>query len=95
MHAERVARLKRIRSLAMEKGKDDPLAKRAKELLTKEDDRHEQRMKSIQARVAPEAAAAANNTAPAAVAPGAAPSGAAPTPAAPANTAPAAPEAAK
>lgn len=53
VHAERVARLKRIRSLAMEKSKDDPLAKRAKELLNKEEDRHEQRMKSIQARVAP------------------------------------------
>jgi hypothetical protein len=68
-HSERVARLKRIRSLAMEKGKDDPLAKRAKELLTKEEDRHEQHMKSIQARVAPEAAGAA------------APAVAAPTPA--------------
>lgn len=70
VHAERVARLKRIRSLAMEKSKDDPLAKRAKELLSKEDDRHEQRMKAIQARVAPAAAAGgdtpAATTAPAA-----------------------------
>lgn len=66
LHAERVARLKRIRSLAMEKSKDDPLAKRAKELLNKEDDRHEQRMKTIQARVAPTAETPAATTAPAA-----------------------------
>ncbi|MEY4546928.1 MAG: hypothetical protein RL685_3123 [Pseudomonadota bacterium] len=59
-HSERVARLKRIRSLAMEKGKDDPLAKRAKELLSKEEDRHEQHMKTIQSRVAPEGAGAAD-----------------------------------
>jgi hypothetical protein len=39
----------------MEKSKDDPVAKRAKELLNKEDDRHEERMKAIQARVAPPA----------------------------------------
>jgi hypothetical protein len=59
VHAERVAKLKRIRSLAMEKSKDDPLAKRAKDLLSKEEDRHELHMKAIQTRVAPAAAAAA------------------------------------
>lgn len=79
LHAERVAKLKRIRSLAMEKSKDDPLAKRAKDLLAKEEERHEAHMKSIQARVAPAAAAAAAaasggantpaSTAPAAAAP--------------------------
>jgi hypothetical protein len=53
LHAERVAKLKRIRSLAMEKSKDDPMGKRAKDLLSKEEDRHEQHMRAIQARVAP------------------------------------------
>jgi hypothetical protein len=75
-HAELVARLKRIRSLAMEKGKDDPLAKRAKDLLAKEEDRHEAHMKAIQTRVAPAAAAAAaaaGATTPASTAPAAAP----------------------
>ena len=70
VHAERVARLKRIRRLAMDQSKDNPLAKRAKDLLSKEDDRHEERMKTIQARVAPAAAAAGDapraTTAPAA-----------------------------
>jgi len=59
VHAERVAKLKRIRTLAMDKSKDDPMAKRAKDLLSKEEDRHELHMKAIQARVAPAAAAAA------------------------------------
>ena len=66
VHAERVARLKRIRTLAMEKSKDDPLAKRAKELLSLEDDRHEERMKAIQARVAPPGSETPATTAPAA-----------------------------
>ena len=66
VHAARVARLKRIRSLAMEKSKDDPVAKRAKDLLTKEEERHEQHMKSIQARVAPAAASAPTPAEPAA-----------------------------
>jgi len=66
MHAERVARLKRIRSLATEKSKDDPIGKRAKDLLTKEEERHEQHMKSIQARVAPAAASAPTPAEPAA-----------------------------
>lgn len=65
VHAERVAKLKRIRGLAMEKSKDDPMAKRAKDLLSKEEDRFEQHMKLIQARVAPAAAAAAAGDAPA------------------------------
>jgi hypothetical protein len=59
LHAERVAKLKRIRSLAMDKSKDDPLAKRAKDLIAKEEERHETHMKAIQARVAPAIAAAA------------------------------------
>jgi hypothetical protein len=65
LHAERVAKLKRIRGLAMDKSKDDPMAKRAKDLLSKEEDRHELHMKAIQARVAPAAAAAAAADAPA------------------------------
>ena len=73
LHAERVAKLKRIRSLAMEKSKDDPQAKRAKDLLAKEEERHETHMKAIQARVAPAAAAAAaapgGTTTPASTAP--------------------------
>jgi hypothetical protein len=75
VHAERVAKLKRIRSLAMDKSKDDPLAKRAKELLAKEEERHETHMKAIQARVAPAVAAAAapGATTPASTAPAAAP----------------------
>ncbi|HEU4583267.1 MAG TPA: hypothetical protein VFS67_33645 [Polyangiaceae bacterium] len=75
VHAERVAKLKRIRSLAMDKSKDDPLAKRAKELLAKEEERHETHMKAIQARVAPAIAAASapGATTPASTAPAAAP----------------------
>jgi hypothetical protein len=79
VHAERVAKLKRIRSLAMDKSKDDPLAKRAKELLAKEEERHETHMKAIQARVAPAVAAAAaapGATTPASTAPAAAPASA-------------------
>lgn len=48
LHAERTARLKRIRSLAMKKSKDDPMAKRATDLMAKEDERHEKAMKAIQ-----------------------------------------------
>lgn len=48
LHAERTARLKRIRSLALKKSKDDPAAKRATELLAKEDDRHDRHMKALQ-----------------------------------------------
>jgi len=68
VHAERIARLKRIRTLAMQKSKDDPTAKRAKDLLTKEEERHEQHMKAIQSRVAP-----AGTGAPAPAEPAAAP----------------------
>ncbi len=62
MHAERTARLKRIRTLAQARGKDDPLAQRAGELLKKEEERHEKRMKDIQGdapagKVAPASAA--------------------------------------
>lgn len=46
-HAERVAKLKRIRQLAQKKSKDDPIAQRATELLAKEEARHEQRMKEL------------------------------------------------
>ncbi len=49
VHGERTARLKRIRSLCLEKGKDDPQAKRAADLLGKEEERHVRRMKEIQA----------------------------------------------
>jgi hypothetical protein len=50
LHAERNAKLKRIRTLAFQKSKDDPLVKRAGALMAKEDTRHEQSMKRIQAR---------------------------------------------
>jgi hypothetical protein len=50
VHAERTAKLKRIRSLAQDRGKDDPLALRAAELLKKEEARHELRMKEIQSK---------------------------------------------
>jgi hypothetical protein len=63
VHAERVAKLKRIQFLARAKSKDDPAIARAKALLNKEDDRYEQHMKAIQARVAPSAAPAAGTTA--------------------------------
>ncbi|MEO8184060.1 MAG: hypothetical protein ABI895_35010 [Deltaproteobacteria bacterium] len=86
VHAERVAKLKRVRSLAMDKSKDDPMAKRAKDLLGKEEDRFELRMKAIQARVAPATASApADNDGTAA------PAAAAVAPGTPAPAAPAAP----
>lgn len=47
LHAERAAKLKRIRSLALKKGKDDPAVKRATELLSKETERHEKRMSEL------------------------------------------------
>lgn len=50
-HAERTARLKRIRTLAQARGKEDPMAKRAGELLKREEERHEKRMKEIQAKM--------------------------------------------
>lgn len=50
LHAERSARLKRIRSLAMKKSKDDPAVERASQLLAKEVARHETHMKELQAK---------------------------------------------
>jgi hypothetical protein len=50
VHAERAAKLKRIRSLAMKKSKDDPVVDRATKLLAKEVARHETRMKELQAK---------------------------------------------
>jgi hypothetical protein len=63
VHAERAAKLKRIRSLALKKSKDDPAAKRATELLTKETARHEKRMSELHGKTPPGAAPA--STAPA------------------------------
>lgn len=64
VHAERAAKLKRIRSLALKKSKDDPAVKRATELLTKETERHEKRMSELHGKTPPSAAAPAS-TAPA------------------------------
>jgi hypothetical protein len=50
LHAERAAKLKRIRTLAMKKSKEDPVAERSTKLLAKEVARHEKHMKEIQAR---------------------------------------------
>ena len=50
VHAERAAQLKRIRTLALKKSKDDPVAERATKLLAKEVARHEARMKEFQAK---------------------------------------------
>lgn len=61
VHSERAAKLKRIRSLAMKKSKDDPSVERSTQLLAKEVARHEQHMKEIQARTV----AASVGTAPA------------------------------
>jgi hypothetical protein len=61
LHAERSAKLRRIRTLALQKGKDDPAAARAAALMAKEDVRYERRMTQLQA-----AAAAAAPAAPAA-----------------------------
>ena len=63
VHAERAAKLKRIRSLALKKSKDDPAAKRATDLLTKETERHEKRMSELHGKTTPSAAPA--STAPA------------------------------
>jgi hypothetical protein len=63
VHAERAAKLKRIRSLALKKSKDDPAAKRATELLTKETERHEKRMSELHGKTTPSATPA--STAPA------------------------------
>jgi hypothetical protein len=50
LHAERAARLKRIRAIATKKSKDDPAADRATKLLAKEVARHEKHMKELQAK---------------------------------------------
>jgi hypothetical protein len=50
LHAERSAKLKRIRALAMKKSKDDPAIDRATKLLAKEVSRHETHMKELQAK---------------------------------------------
>jgi hypothetical protein len=50
VHAERSAKLKRIRSVAMKRSKDDPAADRATKLLAKEVARHEAHMKELQAK---------------------------------------------
>lgn len=60
LHAERAAKLKRIRTLAMKKSKDDPAVERSTKLLAKEVARHEKHMKEIQARTV----AASVNSAP-------------------------------
>jgi hypothetical protein len=64
LHAERAAKLKRIRSLALKRSKDDPAADRATQLLAKEVARHEARMKELQAK-----SVAASVNAPAATSP--------------------------
>jgi hypothetical protein len=74
VHAERAAQLKRIRTLAMKKSKDDPAADRATKLLAKEVARHEARMKELQAK----SVAASVNAPAAAAAPAVEPPPAAP-----------------
>ena len=83
LHAERAAKLKRIRTLALKKSKDDPIAERASKLLAQEVARHELHMKELQAK---SVAASVGST------PGAAPAAEGST--TPSTTAPA-PEAAK
>jgi hypothetical protein len=50
VHAERSAKIKRIRTLAMKRSKEDPTAERAGKVLAKEVARHEARMKELQAK---------------------------------------------
>lgn len=50
LHAERAAKLKRIRAVATKKSKDDPAVERSTKLLAKEVARHEERMKELQAK---------------------------------------------
>jgi hypothetical protein len=68
LHAERAAKLKRIRALALKKSKDDPAADRATKLLAKEVARHEAHMKELQAKsvAASVATSGGGTTAPAA-----------------------------
>jgi hypothetical protein len=76
LHAERAAKLKRIRAVATKKSKDDPAVERSTKLLAKEVARHEQRMKELQAKSV--AASVANE-------PASAPAAAPEAPAAPAQ----------
>jgi hypothetical protein len=64
LHAERSAKLKRIRTLAMKKSKDDPVVERSTKLLAKEVARHEAHMKEIQARTVAASIPAAPSTTP-------------------------------
>jgi hypothetical protein len=66
LHAERAAKLKRIRTLAMKKSKDNPVAERATKILAKEVARHEKHMKEIQARTVAADVSATPGTTPAA-----------------------------
>jgi hypothetical protein len=84
LHAERAAKLKRIRTLALKKSKDDPVAERASKLLGQEVARHELRMKELQAK----SVAASVGSAPAAT-PGAAAPAEGATPSKTSATAPA------
>lgn len=58
VHAERTAKLKRIRIIALKKSKDDPAVERATKLLAKEEARHEKRMRELQGQSAAAAAPA-------------------------------------
>ncbi len=69
LHAERSAKLKRIRVLAMKKSKDDPAVERSTKLLAKEVARHETHMKEIQARTVAASVAAPGSTQPASAPP--------------------------
>jgi hypothetical protein len=60
LHAERSAKLRRIRVLALQKSKDDPAAARANALIAKEEARHERHMKELQAQT-PAAPASTQN----------------------------------
>lgn len=66
LHAERAAKLKRIRTLAMKKSKDDPAVERATKLLAKEVARHETHMKELQAKSVAASVSSGGTTAPAA-----------------------------
>jgi hypothetical protein len=66
LHAERAAKLKRIRTLALKKSKDDPVAERASKLLAQEVARHELHMKELQAKSVAASVGAAPAAAPAA-----------------------------
>jgi hypothetical protein len=74
VHAERTAKLKRVRSLALKRSKDDPAAERASQLLAKETARHETHMKELQAK----SVATSLSNAPASTTPAPAPTPAAP-----------------